>query len=152
MRCLIQRCAEAEVWVRSGSKKRSRIGVGVVILLGVEGIDEVEDVEWLVGKVARLRIFADSAGKMNQSLLEIGGEALVVSQFTLHASTRKGNRPSFIRAAEPRKARQLYTEFIESLEATLGRTVKCGEFGAEMQVSLVNDGPVTIWLDSRARE
>lgn len=138
--------------MRSGSQKRSRIGVGVVILLGVEGIDEVEDVEWLVGKVARLRIFADSAGKMNQSLLEIGGEALVVSQFTLHASTRKGNRPSFIRAAEPAKAKQLYTEFIESLEATLGRTVKCGEFGAEMQVSLVNDGPVTIWLDSRARE
>ena len=122
------------------------------MLLGIEEADDDSDVEWLVGKVARMRVFGDDDGLMNRSLQDIGGEALVVSQFTLHASTKKGNRPSFIRAARPEQAIPLYERFVAKLGEELGREVATGEFGAEMQVSLVNDGPVTIWVDSRNRE
>jgi D-tyrosyl-tRNA(Tyr) deacylase len=131
---------------------RSAIGPGLLILLGVEELDTVEDVEWLTGKISRMRIFPDEQGTMNRSLVDVGGEALVVSQFTLHASTKKGNRPSYIRAARPKKAIPLYEKFIETLGVQIGRTVAAGEFGGDMKVSLVNDGPVTIVIDSRVRE
>lgn len=124
----------------------------MVVLLGIEEADGPDDIEWLTGKLVRLRIFADEAGVMNRSLLETGGEALVVSQFTLHASTRKGNRPSYIRAARPETAIPLYEAFLKRLAGELGRPVASGVFGADMQIALVNDGPVTLWIDSRQRE
>jgi len=123
-----------------------------MILLGIEEADGQDDAEWLCGKIARMRIFADAEGVMNQSLQESGGDALVVSQFTLHASTKKGNRPSYIRAARPEHAEPLYEAFKELLSKELGRLVSSGVFGAMMEVELVNDGPVTILLDSRNRE
>lgn len=129
-----------------------RIGSGVIILLGIEDADGHEDAQWLCGKIARMRIFADADGVMNLSLAESGGGALVVSQFTLHASTKKGNRPSYIRAARPEYAEPLYKAFKELLSKDLGRPVPSGVFGAMMEVELVNDGPVTILLDSRNRE
>lgn len=150
MRALIQRVSTAEVHIEG--KSAARIGAGLLVLLGIEETDRDEDIEWLAGKLARLRIFSDAEGKMNASVTEIGGEALVVSQFTLHASTRKGNRPSFIRAARPEVAIPLYERFLGSLERELGRPVARGVFGADMKVSLVNDGPVTIWMDTKARE
>jgi len=128
------------------------VGLGVMILLGIEEADGHEDAEWLCGKIARMRIFADTDGVMNLSLAESGGDALVVSQFTLHASTNKGNRPSYIRAARPEHAEPLYEAFKELLSKELGRPVPSGVFGAMMEVELVNDGPVTILLDSRNRE
>ena len=130
----------------------ARIGPGLLVLLGVEAADDASDVEWLAGKIARMRIFGDDAGKMNLSLVETGGDALVISQFTLHAATKKGNRPSFIRAAAPAHSEPLYEEFCRTLEDCAGRPVARGVFGGDMQVSLVNDGPVTIVIDSRARE
>lgn len=145
MKAVIQRVSEASLTV--GERLVGEIGRGLVILLCVERGDGAETVEQLARKTARLRIFADEAGKMNRSLLDIGGSALVVSQFTLAADTRKGNRPSFIGAAEPEAARALYEEFCAGL-AAFGVPVETGEFAAHMAVRLVNDGPVTIWLDS----
>lgn len=128
------------------------IGPGVMVLLGIEDADDRTDAEWLCGKIARMRIFADAEGVMNLSLTESVGNALVVSQFTLHASTKKGSRPSYIRAARPEHAEPLYETFKQLLSAELGRPVPSGIFGAMMEVELVNDGPVTILLDSRDRE
>ena len=128
------------------------IGAGLLILVGIEGGDTEDDVEWLATKVIGMRIFSDEEGKMNRDVREVRGEILVVSQFTLHASTKKGNRPSFIRAARPEQAIPLYEAFKSNVGLALGRAVASGEFGADMKVELVNDGPVTIWVDSRARE
>lgn len=150
MRVLIQRVSQASVTIEGETS--SSIGPGLLILLGIEPADTGEDIAWLVGKTAKMRIFADEAGQMNRSLADVGGEALVVSQFTLHASTRKGNRPSFLRAAPPAHSEPLYEAFCEALEQELGKPVGQGVFGADMQVALVNDGPVTLWVDSRNRE
>lgn len=150
MRILLQRVSEASVTIEGAVK--SRIGRGLLVLLGIEQEDGPGDVEWLATKVLSLRVFEDSDGKMNLSLLDIGGEALVVSQFTLHARVKKGTRPSFERAARPEFAIPLYEQFISTFEAGLGKPVGTGVFGAMMQVGLINDGPVTIWLDSRNRE
>jgi len=150
MRLLLQRVTEASVTI-AGCEK-SRIGSGMLILLGIEREDGAADIEWLVGKVLGLRIFEDSDGKMNLSLLDVGGEALIVSQFTLHARVKKGTRPSFERAARPEVAIPLYEQFLTAFGVGLGKPVGSGEFGAMMKVALVNDGPVTIWLDSRNRE
>jgi D-aminoacyl-tRNA deacylase len=150
MRILIQRVSQASVAI--ADRETRAIQRGLMILVGIETADTPDDVEWLVGKVTRLRIFPDTAGLMNLSVADIGGEILVVSQFTLHASTKKGNRPSFMLAARPEVAVPLYEAFIHALEAALGRAVATGEFGADMQVTLCNDGPVTLWIDSRARE
>ncbi len=150
MRAVIQRVLEASVTIDGGMV--SKIGPGLVILLGVEHGDEAEDVAWLSGKAARMRIFPDAEGKMNQSVLETGGEVIVVSQFTLHASTKKGNRPSFLRAAVPETSEPLYEAFCAAIEMEMGNPVGRGVFGADMKVALVNDGPVTIVIDSRARE
>ena len=130
----------------------SKIGAGLVVLLGIEEPDGMEDVEWLSGKIARMRIFSDADGKMNQAVTDIGGEIIVVSQFTLHASTKKGNRPSFLKAAAPGISEPLYEKFCEALEGELGIPVGRGIFGADMKVALVNDGPVTIVMDTRSRE
>ena len=150
MRAVIQRVLEATVVV--DGREISRIGAGLLVLLGVETGDEMPDVEWLAGKVAKMRILLDGEDRMNMSVAETGGEVMVVSQFTLHASTRKGNRPSFIRAAGPAVSEPLYEAFCAAMEAETGRPAACGIFGAEMKVSLVNDGPVTIVMDTRARE
>lgn len=150
MRVLIQRVSEASVTV--DSKVISRIGEGILILLGVSVEDDESDLEWLVNKIANLRIFPDVEGVMNRSLLDAGGEAIVVSQFTLQAATKKGNRPSYIKAARPEQAVPLYEKFTSRLEEILGKKVGTGEFGAMMSVALTNEGPVTIWIDSRNRE
>ena len=150
MRLVIQRVREASVTV--GSELVSSIGQGLFILVGVETGDTEADMEWLAGKTAGLRIFDDEAGVMNRSVTDCGGEVLAVSQFTLTASTRKGNRPSYIRAAGHDLAVPLYDSYCKKLEASLGKPVKKGIFGAEMQCALVNDGPVTIIIDSRIRE
>jgi len=150
MRALIQRTTDAHVEVSGG--KVARIGLGLVILLGVEAEDSQEDVEWLAGKITRLRIFSDDQGNMNHSVLETAGEVLVVSQFTLHASTKKGNRPSFVKAARPEQAALLYTAFVKRMEELLEKQVQTGIFGKHMQVRLVNDGPVTIWIDTKNKE
>lgn len=130
----------------------AEIGPGLLVLLGVATDDSEDDVQWLATKIARMRIFADEAQAMNRSVVETGGEALVVSQFTLQASTKKGNRPSFVAAARPEEAVPLYESFVERLSLEIGRPVPTGRFGADMQVSLVNDGPVTIVIDSKLRE
>jgi len=150
MRAVIQRVSRATVHI--GGEQVAGIELGLLILLGIEDADGPEDIVWLAGKIPKQRIFGDAEGKMNASVLEVGGDALVVSQFTLHASTRKGNRPSFIRAARPEVAIPLYEGFLSALEAEMGKGVQRGVFGADMQVGLVNDGPVTIWMDSRSRE
>lgn len=150
MRTVIQRVSQAAVTI-DGTEK-SRIGWGLLILLGIEQDDTTDDIEWLCKKIAVLRIFSDEAGLMNLSVQDIGGEIIVVSQFTLHASTKKGNRPSFIRAARPEKAIPMYEKFVEMLQQESGRPVLTGEFGADMKVSLLNDGPVTIVMDSKSRE
>lgn len=150
MRAVIQRVAEAAVAV--DGQEISRIGTGLLVLLGVEHGDSCDDVDWLAAKVAKMRVLADDDGKMNRSVAESGRDVLVVSQFTLHASTKKGNRPSFIRAAVPAVSEPLYDGFCTALERETGRPTARGLFGAEMKVSLVNDGPVTIVIDSRARE
>jgi D-tyrosyl-tRNA(Tyr) deacylase len=150
MRAVIQRVRSASVSIHG--EVRSSIGPGLLVLLGVETTDLAEDAEWLSGKISRLRVFHDSQGIMNLSLQDTGGEVLVISQFTLHASTKKGNRPSYIRAARPETAVPLYKEFIRRLETETGTRVKSGEFGAYMQVELINDGPVTIIIDSKNRE
>ena len=150
MRALLQRVTSASVTI--GGEVRSSIGPGLMVLLGVEETDTAEDIAWLSGKIVRLRVFPDDAGVMNRSVQEAGGEILLVSQFTLFASTRKGNRPSYIRAARPEVAIPLYQAAIVQLSQDLGQPVRTGEFGADMQVALVNDGPVTLIIDSRARE
>jgi D-aminoacyl-tRNA deacylase len=150
MRVVIQRVLNAAVSI-DGAIVAS-MGQGLLILLGIEEADAQEDAGWLCNKITRLRVFNDSEGIMNLSAGDVGGEFLVVSQFTLHASTKKGNRPSYIRAAVPDKAIPLYRYFLEELEKLAGKKVHSGKFGAMMQVSLVNDGPVTILIDSRNRE
>lgn len=150
MRILIQRVTEASVTI--DGKAHSCIGKGMLILVGIEPEDSHEDADYLVRKAAALRIFNDEAGVMNRSVLDIGGECLVVSQFTLMASTRKGNRPSYIRAARPEIAVPLYEYFCQKLNDVLPHPVRTGVFGADMRVSLVNDGPVTIWMDSKSPE
>lgn len=150
MRTVIQRVSQASVTI--DNQEKSRIRWGLLILLGIEQEDTVEDIEWLCKKIATLRIFSDEAGLMNRSVQDIAGEMLVVSQFTLHASTKKGNRPSFIKAARPEMAIPMYEKFVEILERESGRPVFTGEFGADMKVSLLNDGPVTILMDSKNRE
>lgn len=147
---MIQRVLESSVGI--DGRTISRIGAGLLVLLGVEEGDAAEDVAWLSGKIARLRIFPDDEGKMNRSVTDAGGGIIVVSQFTLHASTKKGNRPSFLRAAVPGISEPLYEQFCAALESESGKPVGRGIFGAEMKVALVNDGPVTILIDSRARE
>lgn len=150
MRAVIQRVSEASVSIEG--MKHSSIEEGLLILLGIEEADTQEDIEWLSGKISRLRIFDDEDGVMNRSVKDVGGEALVVSQFTLHASTKKGNRPSYIKAARPETAIPLYESFVKQLEKDTKRKVKTGEFGASMNISLVNSGPVTIIIDTKNRE
>ncbi|NLN96650.1 MAG: D-tyrosyl-tRNA(Tyr) deacylase [Bacteroidales bacterium] len=150
MRAVIQRVSEASV--RIDNSVVGEIKNGLLILLGIELNDNEEDVDWLCGKISRLRIFDDAQGVMNLSVSEINGEILVVSQFTLHASTRKGNRPSYIRAARPETAIPLYESFKAKLSGLLGKKVACGEFGAMMNIHLINNGPVTIIIDSKEKE
>lgn len=149
MRLLVQRTTEASVSI-NGTVHNS-IEKGLVIFLGIETGDTEEDCNWLIQKISKLRIFNNEDGKMNHSIKEVNGAFLVISQFTLHASTKKGNRPSYIRAAPPEIAIPLYEQFITNLEST-GSQVSTGIFGAEMKVRLTNDGPVTIWIDSKNRE
>jgi D-tyrosyl-tRNA(Tyr) deacylase len=150
MRVLVQRVSKADVVI--GGEVHSRTGRGLLLLVGVGCEDTAGDIDWLVRKIVQLRIFDDSYGVMNLDVRDVGGEVMVVSQFTLHASTKKGNRPSYIHAAKEDVAVPLYESFIAALEASLGRKVATGVFGADMQVGLVNDGPVTIWIDSKNRE
>jgi D-tyrosyl-tRNA(Tyr) deacylase len=150
MRALIQRVSEASVKI--GGETTASIGRGFLVLLGIEEADTAEDGAWLAGKIAKLRVFSDSEGKMNADLAEVQGRVLVVSQFTLHATTKKGNRPSFIRAARPETAIPLYESFLSQLEAATGCRVERGVFGADMKVAPVNDGPVSIWMDTKAKE
>lgn len=150
MRLVIQRVSEAAVI--SNGELTGKIGTGFVILIGIENEDTREDVNWLVQKLTQMRIFSDSEGKMNQSLLDVSGQLLVISQFTLHASTKKGNRPSFIQAARPETAIPLYEYFVACCRIQVPAGVYTGIFGADMKVSLVNDGPVTIVIDSKNRE
>ena len=150
MRVVIQRVREASVTI--DGKLHSAIGGGMLILIGVEDRDNAEEVDWLVKKVSQLRIFDDDNGVMNRSVVDVEGEILVVSQFTLHASTKKGNRPSYIRASRPEHAIPMYELFCRQLSQTIGRRVEMGVFGADMQVALINDGPVTICIDSLNRE
>lgn len=150
MRAVVQRVSSASVTI-AGEVKAS-IPTGLLVLVGCEESDGPGDIEWLSGKVVRLRIFNDEQGLMNRSVQDVGGDILVVSQFTLHASTKKGNRPSFIRAARPEVAIPLYEAFVKKLSDDLGKPIQTGEFGADMKVALVNDGPVTIAIDTRARE
>jgi D-aminoacyl-tRNA deacylase len=150
MRVVIQRVLNASVSIDNEIK--GSIDQGYVILLGIDTEDTIEDCEWLSKKICSLRIFSDAEGKMNLSVTDIGGECLVISQFTLHASTKKGNRPSFIKAAGPEKAIPLYNRFLAEMQQKLKTTVQKGEFGGDMQVTLTNDGPVTIIIDSKKRE
>lgn len=150
MRLVIQRVSSASVSV--DQHVISSIQNGLLVLLGIEQDDSEEDALWLIQKVLQMRIFSDDEGKMNRSVLDLNGDLLVVSQFTLHASTKKGNRPSFIAAARPEQAVPLYKFFLQKAAETLGKPVQSGEFGADMQVMLVNDGPVTIIIDSKNKE
>lgn len=150
MRAVIQRVKHASVTIEGTVK--SSIEVGLLILLGIEPTDSQEDIEWLCRKIVNMRIFNDGAGVMNKSVLDVGGDAIVVSQFTLHASTKKGNRPSYIKAAKPDIAIPLYEQFVATFEQSLGKAVGTGEFGADMKVALLNDGPVTILIDSKNKQ
>ncbi len=150
MRTVIQRVSEASVTIDGAMK--SSIQAGLLILLGIEDEDNTEDIEWLCNKIANLRIFNDDQGVMNRSVIEINGELLVVSQFTLHASTKKGNRPSYLRASKPDIAIPLYEAFVQRLAIIAQRPVQTGEFGADMKVRLLNDGPVTILMDTKNKE
>ncbi|MBT8043730.1 MAG: D-tyrosyl-tRNA(Tyr) deacylase [Verrucomicrobiae bacterium] len=150
MRAIIQRVSNASVTIDSHTS--GEIGHGLLVLLGIVNGDGEDEVDWLVGKIARMRIFADDEGKMNRCIKDVDGELLVVSQFTLHASTKKGNRPSFIKAARPETAIPLYQKFLATAEKEIGKACASGEFGADMQVKLVNDGPVTIMIDTELRE
>jgi len=150
MRIVIQRVSKASVQI--DNKVEGRIEQGLMLLVGIEEVDTKEDVEWLCRKIVNMRIFSDEEGNMNWSLLDVKGGALVISQFTLHAATKKGNRPSFMKAAKPDVAEQLYEEFKRTLSNYLGKDIPSGKFGADMKVSLINDGPVTILLDSKNKE
>ena len=150
MRLLIQRVAEASVTIEGHI--HSQIGKGLLVLVGIEEADSQEDIDWLVGKLLRLRIFDDEAGVMNLDVQQVEGEIMVVSQFTLHASTKKGNRPSYFRAAPEAISRPMYERLVQAVAEASGKKVATGEFGADMKVALINDGPVTIWIDSRNRE
>ncbi|WP_461532299.1 D-aminoacyl-tRNA deacylase [Sinomicrobium sp.] len=150
MRAVIQRVSQAEVVIEGQLK--SSIGGGLLVLLGIEDADSEEDIDWLTRKIANLRIFGDENGVMNKSVKEVEGDILVVSQFTLHASTKKGNRPSYIKAAKPERSVPLYEAFVRRISAELGKEVGTGEFGADMRVSLLNDGPVTIVIDTKNKE
>ncbi len=150
MRALLQRVSSASVSVNG--KTVSSIQHGILILLGIEEADDSSDIDWLCGKISLLRIFEDEEGKMNRSIQDIGGEVIVVSQFTLHASTKKGNRPSFLKAAPPAISEPLYRAFCDALSQKINSPIGRGIFGADMQVTLTNDGPVTIWIDSRDKE
>ena len=150
MRVVIQRTVHASVTINGHCK--SAIGKGLLILVGIEDADGKEDIDWLCKKIVNLRIFDDENGVMNRSILDLGGDILVISQFTLHASTKKGNRPSYIRAAKPDIAIPLYEQFCRELSAALGKEIGTGEFGADMKVELLNDGPVTICIDTRNKE
>ena len=151
MRFLIQRTQMGSVSNQNTILAESH-GLGMLILIGISPEDTAEDIEYLVKKTTQLRIFDDEDGVMNRSILDVGGDIIAVSQFTLMAETKKGNRPSYIRAARPEVAEPLYDEVVRSLEERIGRPIGTGRFGADMQVSLTNDGPVTIWIDSKARE
>lgn len=150
MRVVIQRVSEASVVINK--KEVASIEKGLLVLLGIVDEDTQEDINWLCNKIANLRVFPDENGVMNESLLDADGDVIVVSQFTLHSSTKKGNRPSYIKAAKPDVAIPLYESFVESLRNNLGKTVQTGEFGADMKVHLINDGPVTIIIDSKNKE
>ena len=150
MRAVIQRVSRASVTI--DGKCKAAIQGGLLVLVGIEDADGGEDIAWLSGKIVNLRIFNDEAGVMNLSVKDIGGEILLVSQFTLHAATKKGNRPSYIRASKPEVAIPLYNDLIARLEGDLGRGIGSGEFGADMKVELLNDGPVTIWVDTKGKE
>jgi len=150
LRVVIQRVTEAHVTI--DQQRVAEIQAGLLVLVGIEEIDFLEDVKWLSSKILNLRIFNDEAGVMNKSVLDVEGELLVVSQFTLHAATKKGNRPSYIKAARPDVAIPLYEAFVNELQDNLGRTVQTGRFGADMKVNLCNDGPVTILIDSQNKE
>ena len=150
MRAVIQRVAQANVVIND--HVRSAISKGLLVLVGIEDADTAEDIVWLSGKIVNLRIFDDADGVMNESVKEKGGDILVVSQFTLHASTKKGNRPSYIRASKPPVAIPLYEQFVQQLQTDLGKPVLTGEFGADMKVTLLNDGPVTIVIDTKNKE
>lgn len=150
MRTLVQRVSNATVEVKNNVV--GEIGRGLLVFVGFEASDEKEDIDWMINKLLNLRIFNDNAGKMNISVKDIAGEALIVSQFTLHAQTKKGNRPSYNKAASPQMARQRYNEFIEAFKAQSDFNVETGEFGSDMQVNLTNDGPVTIWIDTKNKE
>lgn len=147
MRVVLQRVTKASVTIEN--KLNAEIGLGLLLLVGIEAEDTSEDIEWLCRKIVNMRIFNDEDGVMNNSLLDINGDAIIVSQFTLHASTKKGNRPSYIKAAKPDVAIPLYEEFIQVFKKHLGKEVGTGKFGADMKVELLNDGPVTILIDSK---
>ena len=150
MRVLIQRASKASVTI--DGKIHSKIDQGLVVLLGIENEDSHEDIDFLVKKIINLRIFDDNHGVMNLSLVDIKGEILIISQFTLHAMTKKGNRPSYIKADPPKIAIHLYNRYVDQLQNSLNKEIKTGVFGAHMEVELINDGPVTIWIDSKNRE
>ena len=150
MRAVIQRVCQASVKIEG--KLKAEIEQGLLIFLGIEDADTKEDIEWLSGKISRLRIFDDETGVMNLSVNDVDGEVLVISQFTLHASTKKGNRPSYLKAAKPDVAIPLYEAFIKQMGRDLGKPVQTGKFGALMEVSLINDGPVTIIIDTKNKE
>jgi D-aminoacyl-tRNA deacylase len=150
MRVVLQRVKEASVTIEGVIK--SEIKEGLLILLGIENEDNTDDIQWLASKIAQMRIFSDEVGLMNRSVMDIKGEMIVVSQFTLHASTKKGNRPSFLKAARPDIAIPMYENFVLKLKELSGLNVLTGEFGADMKVALLNDGPVTIIIDSKSRE
>lgn len=150
MRVLIQRVSEASV--RIENEVKGEIGLGLLVLIGIENEDQEEDIQWLTDKMIKLRIFDDEKGVMNLSVKDVDGELLLISQFTLHASTRKGARPSYLKAARPEIAIPLYKRLIEVVDAKMGKKPATGAFGADMKVSLINNGPVTIWMDSKNRE
>ncbi len=150
MRVLIQKVSEASVTIEK--KKVASITTGMLVLLGIEDDDTIDDIQWLCRKIVQLRIFNDENGVMNRSILDAQGEIIVVSQFTLHAKTKKGNRPSYIRASKPEFAIPMYEQFCQQLSADLRKQVQTGEFGAHMDVALINDGPVSIWIDSKNKE
>ncbi|HON19457.1 MAG TPA: D-aminoacyl-tRNA deacylase [Salinivirgaceae bacterium] len=150
MRVVIQRCSRAKVTVNS--EVTGQIGLGLLILVGIEASDTDDDLQWLAAKIVNLRIFEDSEGLMNLSVMDVGGEVLAVSQFTLHAKTKKGNRPSFIGAAPPEVAKPLFDKFVRQIQTLMGKPVGTGIFGAKMDVELVNNGPVTIIIDTKNKE
>jgi len=147
MIAVIQRVSESSVTI--DEKVKASIGHGLMVLIGIEDADSIEDIEWLTKKIVNLRIFDDAQGVMNENILQHNGDILVISQFTLHASTKKGNRPSYIKASKPDVAIPLYNQFLKTLSQELGKEIKSGEFGAMMQVSLINSGPVTIIMDTK---